>query len=204
MGFYSRVVIPFLCDLFLDGEQLAEQRRRLLARAGGSILEIGLGTGLNLPCYPAHVHRITAVDPNPGMIRRAQRRVGQTGIAVDLRTAGAERLPFGAGAFDCVVSTLTQCSIDAVAQALAEVHRVLRGGGRFLFLEHGLSPDPAVRKWQRRLNGLQRRLADGCRLDRDVRGLVAAQPFVAVEVDEFYLGRVPPTHGYLSRGIAVK
>jgi SAM-dependent methyltransferase len=103
-----------------------------------------------------------------------------------------------------VVSTLTVCSIEDVAAALREVGRVLRPGGRFLFLEHGLSPDPGVRRWQRRLGGVQRRLAGGCRLDRDVRGLVAAQPFAAVEVEEYYLPGVPRTHGYVYRGVATR
>jgi SAM-dependent methyltransferase len=204
MRFYSQVVFPWLCDLVLDRAALAEQRRRLLAGAGGRILEIGFGTGLNLPWYPAPVRRITAVDPNAGMGRLARKRIGRTGIAVDLRAAGAERLPFAAGEFDCVVSTLTLCSIDRVHEALGEVYRVLRPGGHFLFLEHGRSPDAAVRKWQRRLNWLGARLGDGCRLDRDIGALVAAQPFAAVVADEFYLGGVPRTHGYLYRGTATK
>jgi SAM-dependent methyltransferase len=115
-----------------------------------------------------------------------------------------ERLPFAAHTFDCLVSTFTLCSIAGVGRALGEVYRVLRPGGRFLFLEHGLSPEPAVRRWQRRLNWLEMRLADGCRLDRDVRGIVTAQPFAAVRVDQFYLGGFPRTHGFMSRGAATK
>jgi ubiquinone/menaquinone biosynthesis C-methylase UbiE len=204
MTFYSRIVFPRLCDFFLDRPFVAEQRRRLLAHADGRILEIGLGTGLNLACYPAPVRRITAVDPNPGMTRRARQRSARAGVAVDLRPVGGEHLPMGDGAFDCVVSTLTLCSIDGVDQALREVCRVLRPGGRFLFLEHGLSPDPGVRRWQRRLNWLEMHLADGCRLDRDIRALVTAQPFAAVEMEASYLAGLPRTHGYLYRGIATR
>ena len=93
--------------------------------------------------------------------------------------------------FDCVVSTFTLCSIEDVGQALSEVYRVLKPGGRFLFLEHGLSPEPSVQKWQRRLNWLEMRLADGCHLDRNMKELVAAQPFSSVEVEEFYLEKTP-------------
>src|SRR5262249_43563821 len=155
------------------------------------------GTGLNLPHYPASVLRITAVDPSPGMHRLAARRVRRSRIAVDRRIAGGGQLPFGGDRFACVVSTFTLCSIPDLGRAVAEMYRVLRPGGRLLFLEHGLSPDPVVRRWQRRLNGLEMCLAGGCHLDRDMRALVAAQPFSSLEVEEFYLERTPPTHGYL-------
>src|SRR4029077_17296983 len=103
----------------------------------------------------------------------AQRRVERSGIAVDQHVLSSERLPFEAERFDCVVSTFTLCSIDNVEQALGELQRVLKPGGRFLVLEHGLCPEPRVQKWQRRLNWLQQRLGDGCRLDRDMRALIA-------------------------------
>src|SRR5262249_91939 len=106
--------------------------------------------------------------------------------------------------FDCVVSTFTLCSIEEVDQALGEVYRVLKPGGRLLFLEHGLSPEPRVQKWQRRLNCLEMPLPDGCHLNRNITELVPAQPFSSVEVREFYLERTPRTHGYLYRGMATK
>jgi ubiquinone/menaquinone biosynthesis C-methylase UbiE len=204
VGFYAQVLFPLLCDFGLDRPFVAKQRRELLVHASGAILEIGFGTGLNLPCYPSHVRKITTVEPNVGTYRRARRRIEQAGIEVDRRLAGSERLPFEDGSFDCVVSTFTLCSIVAVAQALSEVHRVLKAGGKFLFLEHGLSPELNVQKWQHRLNWLQMRLADGCHLDRDVRALVTAQPYTSVTIDEFYLEKTPKTHGYTYRGRATK
>src|SRR5205823_11176921 len=104
----------------------------------------------------------------------------------------------------CIVSTFALCSIEAVNQALCEAYRVLKPGGLFLFLEHGLGPELQVRKWQRRLNWLEMRLADGCHLDRDIKELVTAQPFASVEINESYLEKVPKTHGYLYRGMAAK
>lgn len=204
MRFFSQVIVPRLCDLLLNKSLLARHRRQLLAGAYGDVVEIGSGTGLNLPCYPERVHKLTAVDPNPGMHRLAQKRIKQRGIEVDQHVLKSERLPFEDSRFDCAVSTFTLCSIEDVAQALREVCRVLKSGGKFLFLEHGLSPEPQVQKWQRRLNWLQVRLANGCHLDRDVKALVAAQPFASVEVEEFYLERTPRTHGYLYRGVATK
>ncbi|MEX0702978.1 MAG: class I SAM-dependent methyltransferase [Planctomycetales bacterium] len=110
---------------------------------------------------------------------------------------------FDDAAFDCVVSTFTLCSIDDVERAMREIHRVLKPGGRFLFLEHGLSPEPNVQKWQRRLNPLERLLGD-CRLDRDMRAIIVSQPFEKIEIENFYLERTPRTHGYMYRGAATK
>lgn len=204
MGFYSEVVFPRICDFLMDRPFVAKHRQQLLATVSGDVLEIGFGTGLNLPYYPAQVRRITTVDPNAGMHRLAQRRVRRSKIEVDQRVLSGERLPFEGDRFDCAICTFTLCSIEDVDQALSEVYRVLRPGGRFLFLEHGLSPEPNVQKWQRRLNWLEMRLADGCHLDRNMKELVAAQPFSSVEVEEFYLENTPKTHGYLYRGSASK
>ena len=183
---------------------MAAHRRELLASATGEILEIGFGTGLNLPCYPGHVRRLTAIDPNPEMHRKALAMIEQTGLDVDKRVLGSEELPFDKGSFDCVVSTFTLCSIPQVQRALAEIHRVLKPGGRFLLLEHGLSSDPKVRKWQHRLNRFQRLVGDNCHLDRNIKQLVGQQPFQTVEIEEFYLEKTPKTHGYLSKGVAMK
>ena len=204
MGFYSLVIFPRLCDFLLSKPLVAKHRRELLASVSGNVLEIGFGTGLNLPHYPAHVRKLTAVDPNVGMSRLAQKRIKRAGIEVDLQVVSGERLPFEDSSFDCVVSTFTLCSIKHVSQALGEVYRVLKPGGRFLFLEHGLSPEPRVQKWQRRLNWLETRLADGCHLDRNIRELLAEQPFSSVQIEETYLEKTPKTHGYIYRGSAVK
>ncbi len=204
MSFYSRVIFPRLCNFALGNSSVSEQRRRVLAEARGEILELGFGTGLNLPHYPPEVRKITTVDPNPGMRRLAQRRIDQSQIEVDFRPLSSERLPFDDCSFDCVVSTYTLCSIDQVEQALGEVFRVLKPGCRFLFLEHGFSPDPQVNKWQQRLNPLQRWVGDGCRLDRPIKQLVSNQPFAAVDCEEFYLEKTPKLLGYLYRGAATK
>ncbi len=204
MGFYSRHVFPRLCDCLMGLPALAGLRKELLADVGGEILEVGFGTGLNLAHYPEHVRRITTVDPNPGMNKRALKRIAASGIEVDQRELGGESLPFGDGTFDRVVSTWTMCSIPEVDRALGEVYRVLRPGGRLVFLEHGLSEAPKVRAWQRRLNPIERVLADGCRLDLDVEAVVRCRPFERVEVERFEMERVPRTHGTMYRGFGVK
>ncbi len=204
MGFYSRFILPGLCNAALDRPLVAAYRREVLAGAGGDILEVGFGTGLNLPCYPDRVRRITAIDPNPGMHRRARALVERSGLEIDTRVAGGESLPFDAGRFDCVVSTFTLCSIPDVERALAEIYRVLKPGGRFLVLEHGLSPDPGVGRWQHRLNSLQRLAGGNCHLNRDIREIVSRQPFQSLELKEFYLRKTLRTHGYLFQGAAIK
>jgi ubiquinone/menaquinone biosynthesis C-methylase UbiE len=204
MGFYSRVIFPWLCDFLLDQPLIAEQRRQLLSGARGHVLEIGFGSGLNLPHYPETVQHITAVDPNSGMQRRAKRRVEQSGISVDLLETSGEHLPVDDNSIDCVVTTFTLCSVADPTRTLSEIRRVLKADGRFLFLEHGLSPEAEVQKRQRRLNWLQGFVGDGCRLDRNMKQLVAAQQFCSLGVDEFYLEKMPKTHGYVYRGMATK
>lgn len=204
MGLYSRVIFPRLCELALSTRPIARQRCQLLTHARGHVLEIGFGTGLNLAHYPPQVSRLTLLDPNEGMHRLAERRIRAAGRPLDRHVLRGERLPFADDTFDAVVSTFTLCSIAQVELAMREVYRVLKPGGTFLYLEHGLSLDPAVQKWQQRLNWLEGLLADGCRLTRDIKGLVAAQPFASIHADEFYLEQTPRTHGYLYRGAARK
>jgi ubiquinone/menaquinone biosynthesis C-methylase UbiE len=204
VGFYSEVIFPRLCDFGLDRPFVAEQRQHALTSARGNVLEIGFGTGLNLPHYPTSVRKLTTVDPNAGMNRRAAQRIRQSKVEVECHQLMGERLPFADASFDTVVSTFTLCSIPNVSAALAELHRVLKPSSLFLFLEHGLSPEPSVQKWQRRLNGLERWFADGCHLDRNIRQLIDQQPFSSVVCEAFSLEQVPKTHGYIYRGSATK
>ena len=204
MGLYAWWIFPRLCDCLMGLPVLAGLRKEVLADVGGDILEIGFGTGLNLAHYPEHVRRLTTVDPNPGMNKLARRRVAASGIEVDQRALGGEALPFDQGTFDCVVSTWTMCSIPDVGRALGEVYRVLRPGGRLVFLEHGLSDDLGVQKWQLRLNPIEGVLSDGCRLDLDIEAVVRGQPFDQVEVERFEMDGLPRTHGTMYRGTAMK
>ena len=151
MGIYSRLIFPRLCDWAMRTPRIERLRREVLAKANGEILEIGFGTGLNLGHYPEHVRHLTAVDPGVGMTRIARRRIERSHIDVDLRVQTAEELPFEDGRFDCVVSTWTLCSIQEPGRAVSEIGRVLRPGGHYFFLEHGLGDDPGVQRWQRRL-----------------------------------------------------
>jgi ubiquinone/menaquinone biosynthesis C-methylase UbiE len=203
--FYDRHILPWVLDHAMRRSVLQPQRRELVSQACGDVLEIGFGSGLNLPFYPEAVKRLTAIEPSSGMTRRARRNIETfSGDVAVLPLDAAQRLPLPDAAFDTVVSTWTLCTIPDVAAALREAHRVLRPGGTFLFLEHGLSPDPAVAAWQRRLTPLSRRFGGGCHLDRDIAALLRGSPLSVRRCETFYLPATYYLGGYTYRGAAVK
>lgn len=204
MGFYSEVVFPFGMNFIMSGKDFQQQRAAVLESVSGNILEIGFGTGLNLPHYPATTKKLTVIDPNPGMGRYAARRIEVSPIDVERQVLGGEALPMGDDSFDTVVSTWTLCSIADIDRAITEVRRVLKPGGRFVFLEHGLSPDPAVSRWQHRLDGIQQVIGDGCHLNRDMRAIIGRAGFAKLEIENYYLPGTPRIVGYMYRGVATK
>lgn len=203
MGFYSQVIAPRLLDWGMSDPSLALYRREVLSDVQGEVLEIGFGTGINLSYYPEHLQQLVTVDANPGMNALAQKRIESSNIRVDNRVLNGENLPMADNTFDCVVSTWTLCSIANVEQALKEIYRVLKPGGRFFFIEHGLSDDPKVQVWQNRLNPINKAIAVGCNLNRNIKELVEAQ-FNNVTVEQFYAPKSPKIGGYMYKGIASK
>ncbi|MEM8610528.1 MAG: class I SAM-dependent methyltransferase [Cyanobacteria bacterium P01_H01_bin.105] len=203
MGLYSRLIFPRLLDLTMSGQELNGYRQSLLESVKGEVLEIGFGTGLNVPYYGEAVTSLTAIDPNEGMAKLSTPRIQASTVDISLQIANAESLPMAADRFDAVVCTWTLCSIPNINRALAEVYRVLKPGGQFFFIEHGLSADPGVGNWQRRMTPIQRRIADGCHLDRPMASLVEAV-FDHVELNEFYAIDLPKIIGYFYRGVAKK
>jgi len=191
-------------DMMMSGKELQELRKLTLANVTGDVFEIGFGTGLNLPHYPPDVKRITTVDPNPGSRKLAERRIAESPIEVVHQTISGERLPLADNAFDSVVCTFTLCSIANVDAAVAEMQRILRKGGRMFFLEHGLSNDPDVRRWQQRLNPLNRIIGDGCHLNRNPIATISKNGFRIESLANFYFTKAPRFAGYFYRGIAIK
>jgi ubiquinone/menaquinone biosynthesis C-methylase UbiE len=202
LGFYHHYVFPRLLDLAMSSSMLHAPRERTLAPARGRILEIGFGTGRNLTHYPPTVRRIEAIDPDLDLDRLSMPRIAHASIEVDFHHLNAEHLPFENERFDTVVSTFTLCSIPDVVHALAEVRRVLKPGGQFLFLEHGRAPDAKVVRWQDRLNRTWMPLAGGCHLNRPVHELVAGAGLTPEPVQQYYLKKVPRFLGYLTEGVA--
>lgn len=188
----------------LGGSKIGDYRQKLLSKVYGNVLEIGFGTGLNLPYYPPSLGALTALDPNPGMLKKAGKRLAKSPLQVGLHRLHGEKLPFENQTFDCVVQTWTLCSIKDPELALWEIHRVLKNDGKLFFIEHGLSPDPKVRLWQRRLTPWQRRWADGCHLDRDMAALIESAGFRFMELKKFYHEDFPKVAGFFYQGIAEK
>ena len=203
MGFYSRRIFPYLMDWSMASPHFAKYRQETLSHVKGEVLEIGFGTGLNLSYYPATLHQLATVDVNPAIHQLAQKRLRNSAIVVKHHVISGENLPMAANTFDSVVSTFTLCSIAKVEQAIEEIHRVLRPGGQFFFAEHGLSNDPKIQAWQQRLTPLQRRLGDGCHLDRNIRQLVANQ-FSTLTVAADYAEGFPKVLAYFYQGVATK
>jgi ubiquinone/menaquinone biosynthesis C-methylase UbiE len=203
MGFYSRNILPYLLDWAMADPNFAKYRQAVLADVQGDVLEIGFGTGLNLAYYPERIQNLVAIDANPGVHRLAEKRIKSASLTVDHRILNGENLPMPDNSFDSVVSTWTLCSIANVQQALQEIHRVLKPGGKFFFIEHGLSNEPNVQTWQNRLTPIQKVIGDGCHLNRNIRQLLESQ-FDTVKLEEFYAEKTPKILGYLYKGTATK
>ena len=203
-GFYESRVFPWLNDRLAGKPELEKLRAEAVAGARGRVVEIGFGTGLNLPRYPAAVRSLVGVEPNDGMRLRAQPRIAAARFPVEVIAGSAEKLPLADAGFDTAVSTLTLCTVADPARALAELRRVLRDDGALLLMEHGLADDPAVARWQRRLNGVQRVMACGCNLDRPIAELVQTNGFRFASIRRFYAPRMPRTHGWVTIATALK
>lgn len=203
MGFYTQRILPYLLDRSLSNAIFAQYRRKVLADVQGEVLEIGFGTGINLDYYPATVRRLVTVDNNPGVHKLAQQRIQRSPIPVEHQVLNGEQLPMPDATFDSVVTTFTLCSIGKVERALAEIYRVLKPGGRYFFIEHGLSNESQIQRWQHRLTPIQKLLADGCHLNRNIRSLIAQQ-FDTLDINEGYAQSLPKLAAYLYWGTATK
>ncbi len=197
-------VFPYLLDANMRAPALMQARRRLLGAARGRVLELGSGTGTNFPLYRAPVESVDAVEPSARLARLARRRLAEASVPINVHDGVGESLAFADETFDVVVLTLTLCSVQDPDRVLAETRRVLKGDGRLLLLEHGLSPDARIARWQRRLNPLNRWLGEGCELLRAPLALTAASGFDPEEHAEYYLPGVPRVGGYVAEARLAK
>ncbi len=199
---YDRTLLPYLLDCACGLSPIQQQRTKVVPQAQGRVLEVGIGTGLNLPFYDrTKVQRIVGLDPALRMHRLALRRIARTGLDVELVGLSAEAIPLPEASFDTVLTTYTLCTIPDPVAALKEMRRVLVPGGKLLFCEHGRAPDEKVRKWQTRLQPYWSRMAGGCQLDRDIPGILEEAGF-KIDVQSKYI-RGPRVLSYHYWGQAV-
>jgi ubiquinone/menaquinone biosynthesis C-methylase UbiE len=203
MGFYDKNVVPYCIELACGLHELDPARESSARALHGTVLEIGFGSGMNVPFYPAAVEKVLAVDPSSVARRIGRKRIAQARCPIEDVGLDAERLALNSGVADCALSTFTLCSIPDVQSAVREVKRVLKPGGRLYFAEHGRSPEPGVARWQDRFTPLQRALFGGCHLNRDVREILEHGGFRVERLETSYVKGAPRSHGYLSVGVAV-
>jgi len=205
MGFYDNHILPRVLDFAMTRSALAEQREWIMKRVRGEVLEMGFGGGVNLSYSPPQVKTLTAIEPNAAMRDRAVKRIEKSGRTVTLIARGIDKKQLLAEAsFETIVSTWSLCTIADPAAAMKEVYRLLRPGGRFLFVEHGLSPDPDVATWQHRLSGVTQKWGGGCHLDRDIGKIVLASNLEIEPLEKFQLTSGLRVGSYTYRGVGIK
>ena len=203
MGFYVDRVLPRVSDIALSGWMFSEIRARVCDGLVGDVLELGFGSGRNVPHYPVTVNRVRAVDPATVGRRLAAKRLAASPVPVEFVGLDAQQLPIEDNGVDTALTTWTLCSIPDAVAAIREVRRVLRPGGVLHFVEHGRAPDPSVRRWQDRFDPLQQRLACGCHLNRDIPALIAAGGMRVERLDTYYVEGNPKVIGATYEGAAV-
>jgi ubiquinone/menaquinone biosynthesis C-methylase UbiE len=188
MGFYEEWILPTLIDLSMRNKRLRPYRERVAGAAEGRVLDVGVGSGLNLPFYARQAQEVFGLDPSPRLLERARRNRQRADVPVRLLEGSAERIPLADRSMDTIVMTWTGCSIPDVRAALLEMRRVLRVGGRLLFVEHGRAPDAGVARWQDRLDPLWLRFSGGCHLNRKIDDLLSDTGF---RIDRLETGYIP-------------
>jgi SAM-dependent methyltransferase len=203
MPVYADHVLPRIIDVACGLKPLRPLRARVCEGLHGRVVEVGFGSGLNIPYYPPEVEAVVAVEPADTGWNLADSRRAATPVRIERAGLDGQSLPLADGSCDAALSTFTLCTIPDAEAALREIRRVLKPGGVFHFLEHGLAPDEAVRRWQHRLEPLQKRLFGGCHLTRPIADLVTGAGFSITDVDIFYAEKAPKFVGAYSLGTAV-
>ena len=204
MSLYEKYVLPKFLNCACGSKPVARQREKVVPLAEGKVLEIGIGSGLNLPFYDkTKVDEIWGLDPSEELSEMARAVAIQEGMEVNFISSGAEEIPLPDDHFDSVLITYTMCTIPEVMRANTEIRRVLKNQGKMIFCEHGAAPDDNIRKWQKRINPFRGKIAGGCNIDRNIPSLIQDSGFDIIEIEEMYLPNTPKIAGYNFWGYAV-
>ena len=203
MSFYCDHVLPRIMNVVMNSQEDRKIRARVCAGLTGEVVEIGFGTGHNLPYLPSGVKRLRAVEPSQLAVRLAGPRIAASPVAVEVAGLDGQRLPMADDSADSLLCTWSLCTIPDPVAAVAEMRRVLRPGGILHFAEHGLAPDESVRKWQQRLNGMQQRVAGGCQLSRDIPAIIESAAMTITHLDTYYGKGQPKPYAAMYEGVAI-
>ncbi len=201
MGFYEDRILPHLVNLTMRNRRLVPYRERVISAAEGRVLEIGVGSGLNLPLYPPRVREVIGLEPSPRLLAMSRHATSPLLLPVTFIEGSGETIPLEIGSIDTVVSTWTLCTIPEVLKALEEMRRVLNANCQLLFVEHGLAPDDSVRKWQDWLTPAWRRIGGGCHLNRPIRRIIEDAGFGITQLETGYM-KGPKPMSFLYEGHA--
>ena len=204
MSLYEKYVLPKFLNCACGSKPVSYQRKKVVPLAEGKVLEIGIGSGLNLPFYDkANIDEIWGLDPSEELSEMAKQVADEESMEVKFISSGAEDIPLPDNYFDCVLVTYTMCTIPEVQRANQEIRRVLKEDGKMIFCEHGEAPDQNIRKWQNRINPFWGKLAGGCNINRKIPSLIQDSGFDIIEMEEMYLPNTPKIAGYNYWGYAV-
>ena len=197
MSFYEKKILPKVLDLLCGSSPINYQRRKVVPQVSGNVLEIGIGSGLNLPHYKAsNISNITALDPAEELTDIAKRRISELDLNIDVLNCGAEEIPLESKSFDSILVTYTLCSIENLDDSMKEIRRVIKDDGTLFFCEHGIAPDLKTKKWQNRINPLWGKLFGGCNINRNIPNILLESGFKINDLEQMYLPSTPKIVGY--------
>ena len=205
MGFYEDWIVPRLIEVGCSTRPILKQREKVVPQAVGRVLEVGMGTAINIPYYDASkIEMVWGLEPSEGMRRKAAPRIAKAPFPIEWLGLPGEQIPLDNDSADTVLLTYTLCTIPDAAQALGQMRRVLKPGGRLLFVEHGAAPDENVRRWQERINPIWKRLAGGCNINREIPHMIESAGFKIEDIDTMYVPGTPKIDGFQYRGSATQ
>ena len=203
MSFYEKKILPKVLDLLCGSSPINYQRKKIVPKVSGNVLEIGIGSGLNLPHYNvSNISNITALDPAEELTDIAKKRISELDLDIDVINCGAEEIPLESKSFDSILVTYTLCSIENLDDSMREIRRVMKDDGNLFFCEHGIAPDLKTKNWQNRINPIWKRLMGGCNINRDIPEIISNSKLEIVDLETMFLPSTPRIAGFNYWGTA--